>query len=154
MATTAHWLPNSAATRSPFGFAYSSARSRSRSSSSRACRIFIADSRFCSCDRSFWQVTTIPVGMWVIRTADEQLTDESSVRFRALKREIDKAMQGFIAEGIADGSIAPTDVTLASFTLAGALNWPARWHKADGRLSPEEVATQMVDILMRGLAPR
>ena len=93
-------------------------------------------------------------GRCVIRTADEQLTDESSVRFRALKREIDKALQGFIAEGIADGSIAPTDVTLASFTLAGALNWPARWHKADGRLSPEEVATHMVDILMRGLAPR
>lgn len=93
-------------------------------------------------------------GRCVIRTADEQLTDESSVRFRALKREIDKAMQGFIAEGIADGSIATTDVTLTGFTLAGALNWPARWHKADGRLRPEEVATQMVDILMRGLAPR
>jgi AcrR family transcriptional regulator len=93
-------------------------------------------------------------GRCVIRTADEQLTSESSARFRALKREIDKAMQGLIAAGVADGSIVPTDVKLTSFTLAGALNWPARWHKHDGRLTAEEVACQMVDILMRGLAPR
>jgi AcrR family transcriptional regulator len=93
-------------------------------------------------------------GRCVIRTADEQLTNESSARFRALKREIDQAMQALIADGVADGSITPTDVKLTGFTLAGALNWPARWHKPDGRLAAEEVASQMVDILMRGLAPR
>jgi AcrR family transcriptional regulator len=93
-------------------------------------------------------------GRCVIRTADEHLTRESSARFRARKREIDQAMQRLIAEGVADGSIAPTDIQLTAFTLAGALNWPARWHKPDGRLTAEEVAAQMVDILMRGLAPR
>lgn len=93
-------------------------------------------------------------GRCVIRTADEQLTNESSARFRALKREIDKAMQALIADGVADGSVGPTDVKLTSFTLAGALNWPARWHRHNGRLTPEEVASTMVDILMRGLAPR
>jgi AcrR family transcriptional regulator len=93
-------------------------------------------------------------GRCVIRTADEQLSAESAARFRALKREIDKAMQGLLAEGMADGSIETGDVTLTGFTLAGALNWPARWHKPDGRLSAEEAASQMVDILTRGLAPR
>jgi AcrR family transcriptional regulator len=93
-------------------------------------------------------------GRCVIRTADEQLSPESATRFRALKREIDMAMQQLISEGMADGSIAPGDLTLTGFTLAGALNWPARWHKADGRLSPEEVAGRMVDILTLGLAPR
>lgn len=104
--------------------------------------------------RRYAEIIMDDFGRCVIRTADEQLSEESSARFRALKREIDRAMQALIAEGIADGSIAPTDVKLAGFTLAGALNWPARWHKPDGRLSAEEVAAQMVDILMRGLAPR
>jgi AcrR family transcriptional regulator len=104
--------------------------------------------------RRYAEIIMDDFGRCVIRTADEQLTSESAARFRALKREIDKAMQGLIAEGMADGSIAPADVTLTGFTLAGALNWPARWHKADGRLSAEEVAVQMVDILTRGLAPR
>jgi AcrR family transcriptional regulator len=104
--------------------------------------------------RRYAEIIMDDFGRCVIRTADEQLTSESATRFRALKREIDKAMQGLIAEGMADGSIAPGDVTLTGFTLAGALNWPARWHKADGRLSAEEAAVQMVDILTRGLAPR
>ena len=30
----------------------------------------IACSRFCSWERSFWQLTTTPVGMWVILTAE------------------------------------------------------------------------------------
>ena len=30
----------------------------------------MARARFCSCERSFWQETTMPVGRWVIRTAE------------------------------------------------------------------------------------
>jgi AcrR family transcriptional regulator len=104
--------------------------------------------------RRYGEIIMDDFGRCVIRTADEQLSTESAARFRALKREIDKAMQGLISEGIADGSITPSDVTLTSFTLAGALNWAARWHKADGRLAAEEVAARMVDVLTQGLAPR
>ena len=32
---------------------------------------FMANSRFCNCERSFWQVTTMPLGIWVRRTAVE-----------------------------------------------------------------------------------
>ena len=38
--------------------------------SSRARRMRIACSRFCSWLFSFWQLTTMPVGRWVIRTAE------------------------------------------------------------------------------------
>ena len=37
---------------------------------SRALRTFIAEALFLCCERSFWQVTTIPVGACVIRTAE------------------------------------------------------------------------------------
>jgi AcrR family transcriptional regulator len=93
-------------------------------------------------------------GRCVIRTADEALSPPSAARFRALKREIDKAMRGLIAEGVADGSIVAEDVRLTAFTLAGALNWPARWHQPDGGQSASEVAARMVEILTIGLAPR
>ena len=29
-----------------------------------------AVARFLCCERSFWQATTMPVGMWVMRTAE------------------------------------------------------------------------------------
>lgn len=104
--------------------------------------------------RRYAEITMDDFGRCVIRTADETLVTDSATRFRALKREIDQAMRGLISEGIADGSIAPVDVRLTAFTLAGALNWPARWHRSDGETSIEAVAAQMVDILTNGLAPR
>jgi len=47
-----------------------SASSCRRRSSSLPCSTSIAAALFCSCERSFWQVTTMPVGKWVIRTAE------------------------------------------------------------------------------------
>ena len=41
-----------------------------RRSSSLACSTIIAEALFCSWQRSFWQDTTMPVGRWVMRTAE------------------------------------------------------------------------------------
>ena len=46
------------------------AASASASACSRDRSTSIARARFCSCERSFWQLTTMPVGRWVIRTAE------------------------------------------------------------------------------------
>ena len=104
--------------------------------------------------RRYAEITMDDFGRCVIRTSEEALSAESATRFRALKREIDEAMRGLIADGMADGSIAATDVRLTAFTLAGALNWSGRWFHAEGNLSAEQVAGQLVDILTTGLAPR
>jgi len=93
-------------------------------------------------------------GRCVNRTPDEALCPESRTQFRTLKRQIDTAMRGLIEEGIADGSIAPTDPKMLAFTLAGALNWPARWYEASGSQSPEQIARQLVALLGHGFIPR
>ena len=93
-------------------------------------------------------------GRCVIRTADEALGPDSRARFRALKRQIDTAMRTLIGEAIADGSIAPCDPKMLAFTLAGALNWPARWHAADGSETPDRIARQLVAFLASGFLPR
>jgi AcrR family transcriptional regulator len=93
-------------------------------------------------------------GRCVIRTDDEALEPESRALFRARKREIDQAMRALIEEGIADGSIAAVDPRMLAFTLAGALNWPARWHQVDGAKSMRAIAREMVALLSAGFAPR
>lgn len=104
--------------------------------------------------RRYAEIIMDDFGRCVIRTSDEALSAESAAKFRALKREIDAAMRGLIEEAVQDGSMAEVDIQLTAFTLAGALNWPARWHKPDGRRSAEAIAAEMVDVLTRGLAPR
>ena len=93
-------------------------------------------------------------GRCMVRTGDELLSPASAASIRARKREIDATLRALIAEGIADGSIAPVDVKMSAFALAGALNWPARWHDPAGPDSPETIATGLVDMLIGGLAPR
>jgi AcrR family transcriptional regulator len=104
--------------------------------------------------RRYAEIIMDDFGRCVIRTSEEALSEESATKFRALKREIDEAMRSLIKEAVEDGSIGDVDVQLTAFTLAGALNWPARWYNPNGPRRAEDVAAEMVDILTQGLAPR
>lgn len=104
--------------------------------------------------RRYAEINMEDFGRCVIRTGEEALSPESMPRYRRLKRGIDTAMRRLIAEAVADGSIPPLDVKIAAFTLAGALNWPARWHKPEGALSAQDIAAAMTGLLIHGLAPR
>jgi hypothetical protein len=87
-------------------------------------------------------------------SADHELSQESRTKFRAMKRETDVLIRRVIAEGIEDGSIAPGDPRLVTFTLASALNWIARWYDPKCPLTPEQIADGCVAILVDGLVPR
>lgn len=100
------------------------------------------------------EVMTMDFGKSVTRTSDAELSPESRIILRQVKSQIDHALRASIEAGIADGSIAPCDVRNAAFTIAGALNWIARWYEPDGPLSAAEVATQTAGFLIDGLAPR
>jgi AcrR family transcriptional regulator len=104
--------------------------------------------------RRYAEINMDDFGRCVIRTGDEALSEEGRKQFRGLKGQIDSAMRALIEEAIADESIAPCDSKLLAFTLAGALNWPARWFSPDGKRTKEDVAAQMVELLTIGFAPR
>jgi AcrR family transcriptional regulator len=104
--------------------------------------------------RNYAIVMTNDFGMCVTRTADHELSKDSRTRFRALKRGTDVTIRRVVEEGMRDGSIAPGDSRLITFTLTGALNWIARWYNPDGLLTREEIADGCVATLVHGLAPR
>lgn len=97
---------------------------------------------------------TQPFCICITRTADHEMSADSRKRFRALKREIDQTMRRVVEDGIADGSLAGGSERMITFTMAGALNWIARWFDPDGPMSREEIAGDVVKILMNGLSPR
>lgn len=104
--------------------------------------------------RRYAEINMDDFGRCVIRTDDTTLSMEGRDHFRALKAKIDGAMRALISEGISDGSIAPVNVKMTAFALAGALNWPAKWHDPSGENSAQDIAISLVDVLVRGLAPR
>lgn len=103
--------------------------------------------------RGYALMMTEDFGICVSRTLDSELSPESRVRFRALKREIDQLMRQVVEEGMADGSLRPGDPRLVTFTLAGSVNWVARWYRPDEAMSAEAVAEGVADTLMRGVLP-
>jgi AcrR family transcriptional regulator len=102
--------------------------------------------------RTYAEVMTMDFGRCVIRTGDHELTLESRAELRALKRKIDGVLRNIIKEGIADGSILARDARVASFTVAGALNWIARWHDPSGSQPISRLSEEMIQILVGGLA--
>lgn len=102
--------------------------------------------------RKYAEIVTMDFGKCLIRVGEDPLPPESRRAVRRLKAEIDLEFRHLIELGIAEGSLRDVDPKLAAFTLAGALSWIGRWYRADGELSPDQIAEQCIGVLMGGLA--
>jgi AcrR family transcriptional regulator len=103
---------------------------------------------------SYAEIIMDDFGACVVRTDDKELSPEVRIQFRALKREIDLTLRGMIEEAAADGTAQIEDSRMAAFAIAGALNWAAQWHRADGLLSVQETGAVLVRFLSAGIATR
>jgi hypothetical protein len=70
------------------------------------------------------------------------------------KREYDRTIERVVREGIAGGVFRDLPPTMVVFGILGMCNWLHTWYRADGPLSPEQIADVFVTVLERGyLAP-
>lgn len=90
-------------------------------------------------------------GRCVAMLDDAELSPKARREVRDLKRKIDMAIRGYVEEGIRDGSIGACSAKLASFALAGAVNWIGTWYRPEGALSAEEIAAEFASLLTQGL---
>ncbi|AKM09506.1 TetR/AcrR family transcriptional regulator [Croceicoccus naphthovorans] len=104
--------------------------------------------------QAFGETILRPFSRCVVRTGEECLSKTSAEELRAMKLRVHHAMCALIREGMADGSIACADPNVLAFTLAGALNWPARWYDPAHGASPSETVAQIVAHLREGYRPR
>jgi AcrR family transcriptional regulator len=66
-------------------------------------------------------------------------------RFESLWRQI-------IRQGVQQGVFRPVDEAVTCFALLGVQNWLITWYREGGRLNPEQLADQFVDLFLRGLS--
>jgi AcrR family transcriptional regulator len=97
-------------------------------------------------------IMTEDFGACIARLDDRELPPEARAEVRAKKRGIDQEFRGFLAEGVADGSVRDCDVQLTTFAILGALNWIGHWYRAEGRSGPAAIGTEFARRLTEGIA--
>ncbi len=104
--------------------------------------------------KSYASIIVQDFGTCLILAGDEPLTQENRQVLRTARASVDLAVRQMIEEGITDGSIAPCNPKMVTFTLFGAFNWLAHWYQEEGELQPEAVAAQFLSLFESGLVPR
>jgi AcrR family transcriptional regulator len=67
----------------------------------------------------------------------------------ARRDHYERRYRAAIAEGMATGAFALTDVDLAAIAILSMLNGIPTWYDPAGRLPPERLADQLVDLVLR-----
>ena len=79
------------------------------------------------------------------------LVPERMSAYVAKRDDYEQHFRRIVADGIASGEFRDTDVRLASLAILGMCNWVARWYRADGDHTPDEIAAQFGDTAVFGL---
>jgi AcrR family transcriptional regulator len=79
------------------------------------------------------------------------LTEPRLSEFTSRRDIYEKMFQRLIHQGITENTFRPVDERLATLHVLGAINGVRRWYKPTGRLSDQEVATSIADMVLNGL---
>ena len=66
----------------------------------------------------------------------------------------ERAVRKIIADGVARGECVAHDPALAARAMLGALNWTVTWFSPSGPRSAAEIAGDLAEFLLRGVAAR
>ncbi len=81
----------------------------------------------------------------------DALPDALKIPLLAKRKHYEHGLRELIALGIRRGELPPGDPLLLALAVLGAVNWTARWYRADGPRSVDEIAATLADYLVRGL---
>lgn len=90
-------------------------------------------------------------GGFAVLTELDSLRPEDRTQTVKRRDSIEKRMLSVINAGIRDGSLRRVDPKIVAMTFMGVVSWLPRWYSPKGRLSGEEIALEITDLLLSGL---
>jgi TetR/AcrR family transcriptional regulator, cholesterol catabolism regulator len=90
-------------------------------------------------------------GTTINRTDMDNLSPEHRARYIALRDDYERQFVDLLRWGIASGEFRPVDPKLTAFAIIGVGLTVGRWYRPEGRLAPEEIAAQYVDLFLHAL---
>lgn len=84
-----------------------------------------------------------------------RLGDANQQRVRAARRRIHDAVTELVRAAQQDGRFAAVAVPeMVTFTIFGVINELPVWYSPDGPLTPDQIATELADLVLAALDPR
>lgn len=71
--------------------------------------------------------------------------------FLKMREKYEQMFRNIIRQGISKGEFRSIDEKFATLTLLSSLNWLPTWYRPDGNMSPEEIAENLAELLLKGL---
>lgn len=79
------------------------------------------------------------------------LTPAQGRKVTRKKRAYFDFLRGTLEELKGERKLRDVDVTVATFSLLGMINWLSRWYRIGGKLDEQQIAVGIVDIALNGL---
>ena len=78
----------------------------------------------------------------------KHLSKKDSDAIDEMRREFDHKFCALLGEGVATGEFVVDDVQLASLAIGGIVSWSYVWYRPSGRLTPEETADGIANLVL------
>jgi len=79
------------------------------------------------------------------------LTDLRRTEFAARRDAYEALVRDMVRDGIRSGDLADLDEKFATLLILSSMNWIYQWYRADGPMTPEEIARKLTEMLFNGL---
>jgi AcrR family transcriptional regulator len=80
-----------------------------------------------------------------------QLTSDSLATVREKRERYAGLFLEILEDGVARGEFRSIDTHSAMLNIIGMCNWMFRWYRPAGRLTPDQIADNMVDLVLSGV---
>lgn len=79
---------------------------------------------------------------------EKNLEPDASETISNMRREFDRKLTALLDAGVESGEFKLADTKMASLAIGGIASWSYVWFREAGRLTREEVAAQMTQLIM------
>jgi AcrR family transcriptional regulator len=83
-----------------------------------------------------------------------QLSSDALSTVRGQRERYARLFLSILEDGVASGEFRVSDIRVASMSLIGMCNWMYRWYRADGRLTPDQIADSLIEVALGGVLNR
>jgi AcrR family transcriptional regulator len=81
-----------------------------------------------------------------------QLGTESLATNRDQRARYSRLFHEILSDGVASGEFRPMDTRIVMLGMIGMCNYLFRWYRPEGRLTPVQIADELIEMVMQGVA--